>query len=185
MLHCPQCQSSEVHRTPVNASDFYYLLLLQRPYRCSECGRRFFRASWVGAAFLKASFQDRDDESAATHEIHATCKPYAVNRRGWVRFLCDFDAACEAPATESPESQVPGRINDISRGGALLVLDRALPEGTPLQLTLEDVPEEAPWYLNGHVVHCRQREDGDWAVGCRFEKRLTCEDLENLLLACR
>ncbi len=181
MLQCPRCQSSEVRRTPVNASDFYYLLMLQRPYRCDACSNRFFRASWIGGAFLRAAFDDADGDADNPHDIHASSKPHAVNRRGWVRFLCNFDASCEANAADKAEQLSPGRVNDISRGGALLFMDHSLSEGTPLELRLDNAPEQAPWFMTGRVVHCQQRPEGDWAVGCRFDQRLSCEDLENLL----
>jgi hypothetical protein len=179
-MYCPHCNSSRIRRTGLQATEFYYLLLLQRPYECVGCGERFFRPSMVGAAFLRSWFDEGAADPADPHEVHASAKPYELNRRAWVRFFTDLSASCEGTAN-GKHCHWPGRIQDISRGGAMLLFYRAFEKGTTVHVRLDGVPDEAPKVLIGQVIHCEQQEDGRWAVGCKFQKRLTCEELEVLL----
>src|SRR5438094_4224141 len=144
---CPHCNSSRIRRTSLQATEFYYLLLLQRPYECGSCGSRFFRPSMVGAAFLRSWFEEGETDPADPQHVHATTKPYELNRRAWVRFFTDLSASCEGTPEAAPAGKNchwPGRIQDISRGGAMLVFYRPFEKGTTVHVRLDGVPDEAP-----------------------------------------
>ena len=63
---------------------------------------------------------------------------------------------------------------DISEGGVGLDLDRALPEGQEIGLSLflvvDEVEDERtqPLVVRGFVAWCAEREQGEWTAGVRF-----------------
>ncbi len=84
----------------------------------------------------------------------------------------------ETPQGESQPAAI-GRLQDISRGGFMLVVDRTLPFQEAILLTLESdcfhlsVPAEVCWMQSG--------EGGKWLVGGRIAPRLPLESFEQLL----
>lgn len=71
---------------------------------------------------------------------------------------------------------VEAMMQDVSAGGAALVLDRPVAENSPLDLALflvEDGfqnPDEAPFRVKATVIWCADREDGaGHTAGVRFD----------------
>jgi len=92
-----------------------------------------------------------------------------VQRRQHAR----FDVKLNAELTVG-EEVFTATTRDISEGGIGLDLDRALPEGGELGISLflvvDDVEDERTQPLNvrGTVAWCAERDEGEWAAGIRF-----------------
>jgi hypothetical protein len=115
-----------------------------------------------------------------------TAKPAAqtpalrVERRVWVRYPCDLDTAFQ-PLMSRTESQWPGRIHNISRGGMALTLRRRFEPGTLLSIHIQVGDESTPVVLVARVARVSPRHDQTWLVGCQFTSPLADEDLQALL----
>jgi hypothetical protein len=171
---------SQVQRSHLHSRDLYYLLLLQRPYRCSSCGTRFFRPSWIGAAYLRSWFEEPDEEIPAMELTGDPLSSHEVNRRAWIRFNCDLGISCQRQGTTS-DCHWPARIKDVSRGGARMLFHRSFENETILHIQLDGLKSEAPSVLHGRVVHCGKDDNGRWSVGLEFVEPLASEELEALL----
>ena len=92
-----------------------------------------------------------------------------VQRRQHAR----FDVKLNAELTLG-EEVFTATTRDISEGGIGLDLDRALPEGGELGISLflvvDDVEDERTPQLKvrGFVAWCAERDEGEWAAGIRF-----------------
>jgi hypothetical protein len=107
--------------------------------------------------------------------------PEASERRAWVRFPCDVGSSCCASAGDD-RTRWTARMQDISRGGARVIVDRRFEPGTILNIQVEGGGrEELPPVLLVRVVHVKAESGGFWALGCRFARELTEKDLHVLL----
>jgi c-di-GMP-binding flagellar brake protein YcgR len=96
--------------------------------------------------------------------------PDGAQRRQHAR----IDAKLSAEITLG-EEVFTATTRDISMGGVGLDLDRPLAEGTEigidLFLVVDDVEDErsAPLKVRGAIAWCAERDEGEYAVGIRFE----------------
>jgi PilZ domain len=103
--------------------------------------------------------------------------PNPSDRRAWVRFPCDLGSSCCASAGDD-RTRWTARMQDISRGGARVVVDRRFEPGTILNIQVEAAArEDIPSVLLARVVHVKAESGGFWALGCRFARELTEKDL--------
>ena len=73
------------------------------------------------------------------------------------------------------ETAIPARIVEVSARGARVALDRHLPEGTYLRLTLQEQ------IVFGNVCYCRPGQDGEYLLGVELDEALgSVEDLAKL-----
>jgi hypothetical protein len=107
--------------------------------------------------------------------------PEGSERRAWVRFPCDLGSSCCASAGDD-RTRWSARMQDISRGGARVIVDRRFEPGTILNIQVEAAArEEIPPVLLARVEHVHAESGGFWALGCRFARELTEKDLHVLL----
>lgn len=107
--------------------------------------------------------------------------PLPQERRAWVRYPCDLLSSCCASAGDDP-IRWSARLQDISRGGARVFVDRRFEPGTILNIQVEETSaEEAPPVLLARVVHVRAEGVGFWSLGCRFARELSDKDLSWLI----
>jgi hypothetical protein len=103
-------------------------------------------------------------------------RPYA-DRRAFVRHRCVLDSSCVP--TDTDDTGWPAQIQDISQGGAALLLKAHLETDTPIYIQL-------PWPGGGsrsipaRVVYSRDRS-GQWLVGCDFVLPLSTDELAGIL----
>jgi hypothetical protein len=71
-------------------------------------------------------------------------------------------------------------VEDVSRGGLRLLLDRRFEAGTLLRVEVE-LAKETLLPLLARVVNLVNRPDGTWVVGCSLAKELTEDELQVLL----
>lgn len=72
----------------------------------------------------------------------------------------------EGPPGGTARGQVPARVLDLSRGGALFVMAAALEVGAIHDFAL-DLNGENLW-VQGEVRHCNPAERGGYHVGVQF-----------------
>ena len=95
--------------------------------------------------------------------------PTGVQRRQHAR----FDVKLSAELSIGEEVFTP-TTRDISEGGVGPDLDRSLPEGGELGVTLflvvDDVEDERtePMKVRGFVAWCAECDEGQWSAGIRF-----------------
>jgi c-di-GMP-binding flagellar brake protein YcgR len=85
------------------------------------------------------------------------------------------------------EVQLRGEVTvastkDLSNGGASLITERPLPEGTPIAVTLfltqdgiED-PDEEPFEAQATVMWSAERDSGSYTTGVRFDRIQPSQD---------
>ena len=113
----------------------------------------------------------------------ATALSLGRERRAWVRCSCNLDSSCQPipmASASQPEMQWHAKVRDLSVGGLNLHVRRRFEAGTPLFIEVPTVMENTLKTLGAVVVHVVQGPEG-WIHGCRFEVRLTEEDLNELL----
>ena len=93
----------------------------------------------------------------------------STNKRAHRRYAVEVAAEVELRG-----ETVVASTENLSQGGVALTLDREVPEGASLSVTLfltqdgiED-PDEEPFEAKASVVWCAERDDGGYAAGVRF-----------------
>jgi hypothetical protein len=89
---------------------------------------------------------------------------------------CGLETACQ-PVSARGEEAWPATIQDISRTGIALVLDRRFERGTLLSVQLEDRARSFGRTMFARVVHVRLHEDRAWLHGCAFAGELEEDEL--------
>jgi len=100
-------------------------------------------------------------------------------RRTWARFPCSIVTTCQL-ANDPGAERVPAEVQNISRGGASLVVGQAFEPGILLSLELPNAVEGAASRVTvlACVVRTDARDDGKWFLGCTFAAELSDEDLQ-------
>ncbi len=99
-----------------------------------------------------------------------------TDRRVWVRYSCDLESTCHS-GKGPDELAWSARVQDISRGGLNLQVNRAFEPGSILSVDVPLGPDLAPRSLLVKVVNAQNQGPGKWSLGCAFEKNLEEEDL--------
>ena len=102
------------------------------------------------------------------------------DRRAWVRFPCDLGSSCYS-STGDDRTRWDARLQDVSRGGARLVVDRRFEPGTILNIQVEHEGEDLPPVVLARVMHVSAESGGQWALGCKFARELSEKDLDLLV----
>jgi hypothetical protein len=118
-------------------------------------GRLFRREQAVGPAESAGEDGDRD------------------NRRVWTRFACAAQAAVTRPGNGE---HLEGEIQNVSRGGANLLSDRAVMPGELLSVHLPGAEGGSSTVL-ACVLRCEPAGEGCWSLGCSFSSELSEDDL--------
>ncbi len=94
-----------------------------------------------------------------------------VERRAFPRQTIDYLTVLRL----SDDTAIPARIVEVSARGARVELDRHLPEGTYLRLTLHEQ------IVFGHVCYCTPGQGNEYALGIQLDETLSSvEDLAKL-----
>jgi hypothetical protein len=96
----------------------------------------------------------------------------AAEHRAFVRYLCQ--------ATAVVDGCWSAKVEDVSRDGLRLLLDRRFEAGTLLRVEVE-LGKETLLPLLARVIYLVNRPDGTWVVGCSLAKELTEDELQVLL----
>ena len=101
-------------------------------------------------------------------------------RRAWVRSACDLGAACYVP-TLGLEVLWPARVENLSPGGAGLVLSRRFEPETLLEVELPLAQGGFQRSRQAEVVHVAEHLRGGWLHGVVFAVPLREEELSAVL----
>jgi hypothetical protein len=104
----------------------------------------------------------------------------AIERRAWVRYSCDLDFSCQ-PIAVGNDNRWLGRVLNLSRGGACLVVGRRFERGTILAIELQSGAQSVTGPLLARVAHCTPQSHSDWLIGCSFVRELSEEELQALV----
>lgn len=104
-----------------------------------------------------------------------------AERRVSVRYLCYLDTSCQVPTELGEKESWPASLCDISLEGFGLVLEQPVEAETVLGLDLNSPDRDLSYTLFGRVVHSRRLPDGTWLTGCALLRRLSAEELHELL----
>jgi hypothetical protein len=103
-----------------------------------------------------------------------------ADRRGAQRCPCNlqpfwrfigYDHCAEAPL----------RVRDISATGIGLQVKQPLKPGTALVINLQTRQQQLSRPLAVRVMHATLLADGDWLLGCQFVRRLSDQDMQELV----
>jgi hypothetical protein len=99
------------------------------------------------------------------------------DRRVWVRFPSGLQTALR-PAGGPDGPRLGARVQDVSRGGIRLVVDRPFEAGELLSVELPEAEGRPPSTVLACVVRAAAAEGGAWLVGCTFAAELADDDLD-------
>lgn len=101
-----------------------------------------------------------------------------TERRKFLRFETALNAICEIV---SERCKAPYRVRNISKEGALLILDKKLGEGTEINLSMDVPGDNVPIFASAEVAWQKGLNDGsEFETGVRF-KRIDGQDKGRLL----
>jgi hypothetical protein len=104
--------------------------------------------------------------------------PTAEERRVWVSYPCNLETTYQ-PANGAVPERFSAHVQDISRGGINLLVERPQEPGSLLSVDLPGAGDGAGWTALAYVVRAASWSGGRWAVGCTFAAELGDEDLES------
>ncbi|MCM8761502.1 MAG: PilZ domain-containing protein [Candidatus Omnitrophica bacterium] len=91
-----------------------------------------------------------------------------TERRKFLRFEAAFSAICDIL---SDKSRASSKVKNISKEGALIILDRKLDQGTELNLSMEVPGDNVPVFAACEVAWQRRPATGTaFETGVRFTK---------------
>jgi hypothetical protein len=100
-------------------------------------------------------------------------------RRASVRQACDLEGLSH-PLDQSDAICWGATVQDVSLGGLGLLVCYPFKPGTLLAVELRTA-RGAPRTVLARVVHAHDQADGSWVVGCEFSRRLSADELNELL----
>lgn len=104
-------------------------------------------------------------------------------RRAWVRYGCDLEAACRTTG-RMKDAGWTAQVRNLSQGGLGLVLRHRFGPGTPLVIELRSRDRHFCRLCPARVTHAAPvLVDGQalWFLGCAFAEPLGAADLQQLL----
>ena len=104
----------------------------------------------------------------------------ASDRRETERITCNLPGKCYK-ITRRARRRMGMRVRDLSVNGIGLVLKQPLERGTILALELPYASKGKAEPSLACVMHSTQRADGQWLIGCFFDRKLTEAELEAFL----
>lgn len=98
-------------------------------------------------------------------------------RRVWVRYPSNL-ATTVQPEFALPDSlQLSAKVQNISRGGINLLVERELDPGTQLLIERPHGDHSSTAPLAAYLVRSTMVNKGTWTLGCTFADRLTQQEL--------
>jgi hypothetical protein len=98
-------------------------------------------------------------------------------RRVWIRHPCDAQTTCQLVNAPPVGERLAARVQNISRGGISLVVNRRFDPETLLSVELPGPTEHSPSFVLAYVVRVTPYPAGEWSVGCNFATELSDEEL--------
>jgi hypothetical protein len=103
-----------------------------------------------------------------------------AERRAHVRYSHTLRSSCRTLGKEA--GAWTASVQNVSRAGVALVMDREVGRGSVLVVSLEGLGGRFSRPVLVRAMNVRPCGDGRWHVGCSFVKALTDSEVEALLL---
>jgi hypothetical protein len=101
-------------------------------------------------------------------------------RRAYVRYPCRALPGGQVFPLTTFDVQHALIVN-VSQNGAGLILGRRIEPGTKVRLQWQNATQTIALELDARVAHATAREEGDWLIGCAFDRPLCRQELRALL----
>jgi CheY-like chemotaxis protein len=108
-------------------------------------------------------------------------EPPGDERRVNVRYRCELNNSCQPLGQSRSGQHWQGQVLDISASGARVLLNRRFEVGTVLVLSVTSSSGESVQRLLARVVRLVRETDGQWSLGCSFNRPVDENDLRDLL----
>ena len=108
---------------------------------------------------------------------------HRVERRAWVRHPCQHEASCQPTEARSGVFWA-AKVQNLSRGGVAMVLDRRFDIGTVLSMRLQGATPGSSRSVLVRVVHASLLTANPglrWLVGGAFVEPLSDDEFQELL----
>jgi hypothetical protein len=113
-------------------------------------------------------------ESSSSHG--AVERSSEGDRRVWVRYPSRRTVYCQNAVSDAGQSSL-AHACDVSLGGIKLLSAHKFERGTILKIkTTPDDPDQ-PFFMTAEVRYATPMPEGNWIMGCAFEKELSEKDL--------
>lgn len=100
-----------------------------------------------------------------------------AERRNWPRYA-GSETSVQIMLEDAPP--INGTVQDVSRAGMRLLVDREVDEGGMVRINLEPAKGDAGTQVLACVVHVQMLSETAFVVGCGFSTELSDEDLDSL-----
>jgi hypothetical protein len=116
-----------------------------------------------------------------TGPVQLSVPSFALERRVAVRYPCPPDTTYRVDTMEQVDSRW-ARICNVSTAGIALLLSGRVQRGTRLTIQVPSTRVEYAAGLVVRAVHSTLQEDGNWLIGCIFERPLDEDEMRELFL---
>ena len=112
-----------------------------------------------------------------------------ADRRVHARYACRMNSLCKPVGRHQTGNPWKGWIEDVSKEGLKLTLNRRFEPGALLAVEVDVTKEEVEQVFHcaisrfflAKVVRVVQRKDGKWTLGCLLVKKFNDDDLESFV----
>jgi len=102
--------------------------------------------------------------------------------RGARRYRCDLATLCRLAAIPTgAEHGATAWVHNISKAGIGLICSREFALATNLTLRLRKNDGSGVITIAAQVVHVTREVGGTWRIGCRFERQLSHDEVDDCL----
>ncbi len=107
----------------------------------------------------------------------ATAEEAPSERRVWVRYPANLETTVRLAAGPVVETRVSARVQDISPGGANLLVNGAFEAGQMISVELPHCKDQQTHTVLACIVRVTPNGDNQWTLGCVFSQELTEDEL--------
>jgi hypothetical protein len=121
-----------------------------------------------------------DPTASVTGPRPETAAPRRSDRRRATRYRC-APAAISRLYVPAADSSYYCAVNNVSTTGVGLIAPGPMDAGEAIFVQFRLPQPNQVLNVLAEVVHCAQQPDATWAVGCRFSRPLTDDQLDAVL----
>lgn len=111
------------------------------------------------------------------HRLTHPSERQGEERRSWARRAAQHPVRVHL---EDEDESLTAQLQDVSRGGARLLLDREVGHGRTIRIDLPEDQSGMHTSVLACVVHIQTAAEGGYSVGCQFSMELNEPDLQRL-----
>jgi PilZ domain len=131
---------------------------------------------WLLGCTFSRDLSAADLDALRAKHVHCDVE----DQRQWQRFQANLTATIQ-PAAALEHRAYSAKVLNISVSGVGLLADRAIENGTLLNVDLCNEASTVECTMLACVVYVNRQSVGEWALGCNFIRSLSEEDLAGLV----